>query len=108
VTAPWSDGLARFYTSISDGSGLGLDLAEIEKRRPEIAQFLRAYDAEPEDVTQVFSRGAEGWRYIDLETALPSAWAQEDFDDSAWKIGQAPLGYGEEDIATMLSFGDDP
>lgn len=108
VIAPWSDGLARIYTSISDRSGLDLDLAEIEEGRPQIAKLLRDYEAEPEEVIQVLKRGAEGWRYIDSETALPSDWAQEDFDDSSWKTGQAPLGYGEEDIETPLSFGGDP
>ena len=34
-------------------------------------------------------------------------WIQPDFDDSQWKEGRAPLGYGEDDVATQLNYGDD-
>ena len=108
IVGSWSDGLARFYTSISDDAGLSLDLAEIEQRRPQIAKLLRDYDAEPEDLVHMLSRSTEGWRYFDSGSAPPNNWTQEDFDDSEWKTGQGPLGYGEDDIATTISFGDDP
>ncbi len=107
VSSPWSDGLAQFYTSMGDSASLGLDIEEIEQRRPEIAKLLRDYAGEPEDAIQLLSRSAEGWRYFDSGSALPASWIQEDFDDSAWKTGKAPLGYGEDDIATAISYGAD-
>ena len=56
--------------------------------------------------TKLFGKGADDWKYFD---ELPPAgqWNAPGFDDSAWKTGKAPLGYGEPDIATTLSFGGD-
>ncbi len=51
-------------------------------------------------------RGAEGWSCLDTGKAPASNWVQDEFDDSQWTTGQAPLGYGEEDISTVISFGD--
>lgn len=55
----------------------------------------------------LLTRGADGWRCLDTGKAPPENWTKTDFDDSDWKTGPAPLGYGEDDIATTLSFGDD-
>ena len=108
VSSPWNEGLAQFYTSLSDGADLDLELEELKKRRPDIAKLLRDFSSEPQHAVEVLSRGAEGWRYFDSGSALPSEWYAEDFDDSNWKTGQAPLGYGENDVATPISFGNDP
>ena len=108
ATASWNDGLAGFYKAISDGAGLNLDLEEIERLRPEMVKLLNDYSGEPEDGLQILSRGAEGWHYWDANAAPPAEWFQVDFDDSEWESGRAPLGYGEDDIETRISFGDDP
>ena len=107
VTAPWSEGLAGFYRSLSDRAGLNLNLEEIERLRPQMVNLLNDSTGEPDDALGVLSRGAEGWRYWDANAAPPADWFAVDFDESEWKTGQAPLGYGEEDIATSLSFGSD-
>ena len=107
VSSPWSEGLAGFYTAISNGAGLNLDIEEIQRLRPRMAQLLRDRAGEPEDALQVLPRGAKGWRYLDSGQALPPEWIQAGFDDSGWKTGPAPLGYGEEDIATVVSYGPD-
>ncbi len=49
-----------------------------------------------------------GWRYWDRAEAPPENWRSTDFDDSSWQQGPAILGYGDEDVKTRLSFGDDP
>jgi hypothetical protein len=41
------------------------------------------------------------WKYLDNGTA-PSAWTQLSFDDSLWKSGPAPLGYGEPRIRSEV------
>jgi hypothetical protein len=56
-------------------------------------------------------RRAGEWRYLDLPTAHPEAmrsgqWAAANFDDSGWSKGQAILGYGDADVATELSYGE--
>ncbi len=48
------------------------------------------------------------WRYLDDGSAPEDSWTSADFDDSAWKKGPAPLGYGEDGLGTTLSFGVDP
>ena len=45
VSSPWDDGLAGFYTAISDGAGLGLDNAKIQQMRPRISSLLRDHAA---------------------------------------------------------------
>jgi len=45
------------------------------------------------------------WRFSDAATAPPANWNQPSFNDAAWASGDAQLGYGENDEATILSFG---
>jgi YVTN family beta-propeller protein len=45
VSSPWNDGLAGFYTAISDGAGLGLDNAKIQQLRPRMASRLSKHAA---------------------------------------------------------------
>jgi hypothetical protein len=43
------------------------------------------------------------WSYFDGGGDLGTAWRQRNFDDSSWKHGKAPLGYGETYIATTTT-----
>lgn len=61
----------------------------------------------PETVT-VLEAGSAGWRYQDDGPAPPPSWNQPGFDDSSWSSGPAPLGYGEDHLATRIGFGPDP
>ena len=45
------------------------------------------------------------WRYYD-SGEVAHGWQAADFDDSKWKVGQAPLGYAMSGIATTISYGD--
>jgi hypothetical protein len=56
--------------------------------------------------TPLLEKGAE-WKYNDNGESPGEKWNASGFDDSAWKSGKAPLGYGDENIATVLSFGED-
>ncbi|NPD84562.1 T9SS type A sorting domain-containing protein [Lentimicrobium sp. L6] len=49
----------------------------------------------------------DDWKYHDLGEDLGSTWKESDFDDSSWSIGQAELGYGDEDENTIISYGGD-
>ena len=42
------------------------------------------------------------WKYFDEGTGPDAEWLQPGFDDSAWKSGKAPLGFGETRLATAL------
>ncbi len=45
------------------------------------------------------------WRYNDKGTNLGTAWRAASYNDSAWAQGNAQLGYGDGDEATVLGFG---
>jgi hypothetical protein len=57
----------------------------------------------------LISRGPQTtWRFLDNGSQPPATWTQGDFDDSSWKQGPAPLGYGEPDVKTTVDFGGKP
>lgn len=54
----------------------------------------------------IFSRGEE-WKYNDRGVNLGANWSAAGFDDSGWEVGIGPLGYGEDHIETIISYGGD-
>ena len=44
------------------------------------------------------------WRYWDVATAVPTGWNTVDFNDSAWREGSQPLGYGKLNQTTTTGF----
>lgn len=58
----------------------------------------------PSDVILPFG---STWSYLDDGSDLGIEWTTVAFDDSAWSTGPAELGYGEDDEATVISFGPD-
>jgi hypothetical protein len=61
---------------------------------------------DPERTKQMVPQGSE-WKYLDSGSDAGAAWKEPGYDDGAWKAGAAPLGYGDEGIATEIGFGDD-
>ncbi|MEX0643644.1 MAG: Ig-like domain-containing protein [Pirellulales bacterium] len=45
------------------------------------------------------------WKYLDNGSNQAAAWVAASFDDSAWAFGNAELGYGDGDEATVVGFG---
>ena len=45
------------------------------------------------------------WKYFDKGTNLSTAWRGSAFNDATWLSGNAQLGYGDGDEATIVSFG---
>jgi hypothetical protein len=45
------------------------------------------------------------WRYLDDGSNQGTAWAASGYNDSAWPTGQAQLGYGDGDEATVIGYG---
>jgi len=45
------------------------------------------------------------WRYLDNGSNQGTAWRARTFADTSWKQGNAQLGYGDGDEATVVSFG---
>ncbi len=48
------------------------------------------------------------WRYLDDGSNQQFPWITLGYDDSAWSVGNAQLGYGDGDEVTVVSFGGDP
>ena len=48
------------------------------------------------------------WKYNDSGEDLGIAWRMPDYEDSDWAEGNAELGYGDGDEATVVSYGGDP
>ena len=57
------------------------------------------------DNVQLVGTGAT-WSYLD-DGSSPAEWNTAAFDDNAWAMGSAQLGYGDGDEVTEISFGDD-
>lgn len=49
---------------------------------------------------------ATSWRWLD-DGKGSAAWREVDFDDSQWKSGKAPLGYGRTGLSTEVGWGAD-
>lgn len=45
------------------------------------------------------------WKYLDNGTNQGTAWRTLAYSDAAWKTGNAQLGYGDGDEATIVSYG---
>ena len=65
------------------------------------------------DDSVILAKDAE-WKYIDNGVDMGTAWRYADFDDSVWKKGKAPFGFGDDfsetdptlPLATKVEFGD--
>ena len=55
--------------------------------------------------TLLVTRGS-AWRYLDDGSNQAAAWRDTTFDDGAWKMGAAQLGYGDGDEKTIVNYGD--
>lgn len=55
--------------------------------------------------TKIISSGDE-WTYYDDKDAPPEGWIDNNTLSRAWKKGASPLGYGDDDIKTVISYGD--
>ena len=57
--------------------------------------------------TTLIPKGAS-WKYLANGSNQGTAWRELVFDDSAWASGNAQLGYGDGDEATVIGYGPDP
>jgi hypothetical protein len=48
------------------------------------------------------------WKFLDNGSNQETEWRESSFDDSAWQSGPAKLGYGDNDEATVVSYGPSP
>jgi len=48
------------------------------------------------------------WKFLAGNTDLGTAWRAPGFDDTAWTEGRAKLGFGDDNVVTVVGFGDTP
>lgn len=48
------------------------------------------------------------WKYRDDGSNQGTAWKETAFNDASWSSGNAQLGYGDNDEATVVSYGNNP
>ena len=63
-----------------------------------IAALLFAFAAHAHTIVPA----GDDWKYFDDQAEPATDWQQAGFDDSKWKSGKAPLGYGETRLGTRL------
>ena len=60
---------------------------------------------EGEGTTENLVASGATWAYQDEGANLGNVWRSNVFDTTDWRTGPSPLGYGEGDEATVVSFG---
>jgi hypothetical protein len=59
----------------------------------------------PINTTQTIISSGANWKYKDTGVDLGTGWRSVSYDDSQWLSGNAELGYGDGDEATVVSYG---
>lgn len=85
------------------GDGLGYYTIS-EGANPVLYFFARTNGSMPRLSQAIIPPGSD-WKYWDAGESVGLGWRLSDFSDSNWPVGPAPLGYGEGDERTVLSFG---
>ncbi len=47
----------------------------------------------------LIAESTPGWKFLPQADVKGDTWRQPDFDDSKWRTGKAPIGYGEDELA---------
>ena len=63
-------------------------------------------DADEKAPVSLVKRGSK-WRFFAEDKMPEGKWTESDYDDSKWKEGEAPFGYGDEGMKTELEYGED-
>lgn len=57
------------------------------------------------NTTYTFATAGTAWRYHDLGQDLGTAWRETLYDDSAWPVAPAQLGFGDGDETSVIGLG---
>ena len=71
-----------------------------------VASVLVANSLWARDIVSLGSHST--WKYLENGPAPALGWIQPVFDDSRWKSGPAPLGYGESHLGSEICTGSGP
>jgi uncharacterized protein len=96
--AAFSPDHTRLYVSSQRGGADGLG------RTYEIRGPFRTAAVPPTVVTDTLVAAGSVWRYHDQGTDLGTAWRAPAYNDTTWKQGAGPLGYGDP-VRTVIEGG---
>ena len=69
-------------------------------------EYLGLFKANQAETITIIDEGAL-WKYLDNGSDQQFEWINIDFNDNSWDTGYAELGYGDNDEATIVSYGPD-
>ena len=67
--------------------------------------FDMSLSGNPVTASNVLIPYNSSWKYLDRGTNQGTAWRASGFNDATWVTGNAQLGYGDGDEATIVSYG---
>jgi hypothetical protein len=96
-----------------DGNKDDLHMRKAKLQRLKASLKLQEYDAKRDFVAwggdgeeiqefktfHLIAESTAGWKFLPEADVKGDAWRKADFDDSKWRTGKAPVGYGEDEIA---------
>jgi hypothetical protein len=97
-----------------DGNKDNLHLRKAKIQRLKASLKLQDYDAKRDFVSwggdgdevpaevktyRLIAESTAGWKFLPQAEVKGDTWRNPDFDDSKWRTGKAPIGYGEDEIA---------
>jgi hypothetical protein len=75
-----------------------LKLQDYNARRDFVAFGGDGDEIEEFKTYRLIVESTPGWRFLPQAQVKGDSWRRADFDDSNWRVGKAPIGYGEEEI----------
>lgn len=96
-----SNGTVHVFMDLQFSSPISQDNPDLGR----LAGHAIIYGAAPLP-TDLVPAGSD-WKFLDNGTDPGPTWTTPSFDDSAWELGVAELGYGDGNEATVVSFGGD-
>jgi len=86
-----------------DGSGY-YTLSDDSTSQP-LYYFARTSADGPGPAPRILVAAGSSWKYLDDGSNQETAWRDAVFNDASWFTGTAPLGYGNGNERTMVSYG---
>ncbi len=94
-----------YGASVMDFDGEWMHLRALTVDGALIDEFRMHVDAATLETS--LTAGTADWTLSDHDAAEESGWTTAAFDDSAWKQGNPPFGYGLADLVTQVSWGEE-
>jgi len=85
---------------------LAVEIHQSSATSSDVSFDLELRAVEPTVRVSLVEAGSE-WKYLDDGSDQAAAWRGWTFDDTDWAAGEAELGYGDGDEATLIGYGGD-